>query len=234
MTAADAHWTDRWADRPPLPLDWFPVTGDEAVAVLARLDRVDDGMEMGAFSGRHPLRQMRAAALPFYHETLLLDLQVDPPEGETGPAAIASAILGASGVLWLDGTAPPIHLRNAEGLDLSTPDLALAYLRFFCAFIRGEGSPFLVTDSLADLDFGEDLAADERDRLAALINPPDVSQSDGNWRINAVVLYSGNLFRATFEVPANGMVRMVEDQQVAECPDLRPRRYRGIYRFPPG
>jgi len=233
MTAAGAVWTTPWADTPPLPLDWFEIDGDVAVEVLGRLDQADDGMQMGPFSGRHKVERMRAAVLPFYDQTLLIDIQVTPPAGETGPSAIASALYGPNGAKWLEGDALAIHLQNSDGLDLSAEANALAYLRFFCAFVRGQNSPFLILDSANDLDFPEEFSAEDRAEVAALITPPTMEMKDENWLGTTVVLYSGNLFAAVFAIEPSGMVKMVEDTHASQPPGLRLRSYQGIYRMPP-
>ena len=221
-----------WLDTPPLPGDWDDLTGVAAAAVLARLwPRLQAaGLELASIE----IRRLRQLHLSFYRGCALADVQLQRP----GPATpvLVSALVSAGGAALLDGTSGLLHAINPDLLALDGDTATLAYLRFFCAFVRGEDGPFQIVDDICALPMDDG----SRDAL-----PPEVRQAiappcalngdlatDGWRRFDACVLYGNALFRATFKVLSTGIVEMEDVQPIASDLPIRMRRYDGIFRTP--
>ena len=230
-------WSAAWCDVPPLRLDWIDVAGPDAAMLLARIDHATEGGRDGRFTRRHPVEAMRVAPLAFYPDHLLVDIQVSAPTGEGPKPAIASLVFGPCGVSLLDGTSTPIHeLNRATAIKLDGEAAQLGYLRFFCAFVRGEEGPFLVIEQESDLRFAPDVSATAKAELTGALFAPRAAAvtggPDGSQGFEAVVHYGPALFKSQFAVEPNGMIHMIEDDPVAQEVPLLRRRYQDIYRLP--
>jgi hypothetical protein len=230
-------WTTPWVDAPPLRLTWFPIAGENAGALLERIGDPLLRRGSGPFDRYACIENIRAAELPYYPGFLLLDIQVATPGSEASdPAAIASLIYGPSGVTPLDGASPLIHALNSKWLDLPDEAMALSYLHFFCAFVRGEEGPFSVIDDVGDLNFKKRTSAKTRAAISKKVFAPRATPPAGAedaWRFEALVLYGSTLYCSTFEVMRNGSADMSDDTPLMEDLPMLRRRYQGVFRFPP-
>lgn len=178
--------------------------------------------EADPFIGRP--RAGRALPLPFYGEDWhLVDL-----EGETkaGPAAVA-LVVGPEGAELVDGGAGHVHARNMRlgPLKLVEDADVLLYLKMFCGCVWGDEGAFSLVETPA-----EALSLIEAPVLD--VEPPSVERQGLGARIDAQVVYAGDLFRSSFEVRPSGLVTMLDDEPVlsgaARLDYRRPFRLRGL------
>lgn len=178
--------------------------------------------EADPFIGRP--RAGRALPLPFYGEDWhLVDL-----EGETkaGPAAVA-LVVGAEGAELVDGGAGHVHARNMRlgPLKLVEDADVLLYLKMFCGCVWGDEGAFALVETPA-----EALSLIEAPVLE--VEPPSVKRQGLGARIDAQVVYAGDLFRSSFEVRPSGLVTMLDDEPVlsgaARLDYRRPLRLRAL------
>jgi hypothetical protein len=154
---------------------------------------------------------MRRLNLPFYADVDLIEL-TNPHWPQ--PAA-RLCFLEHAGVLHrLDGKPAPIHNVNKQADLRITAANVLAYLAFFCFFIRGDAGPFLVVDRLANRFLPRDV---DRMALQRCFRPPRVIGQDhnGDWRASSLIYYAESLFFADFLVRLDGRVEMLDDWEIA-------------------
>jgi Cdc6-like AAA superfamily ATPase len=192
-----------------------PLGRDDATALMDKLRAAAPGR-----FERAAAVLARGAALPFYRRHQLVDLRFAAPDG-TGRAFL---LRSGDGLLWLDGSAAPIHEANdREALALDDGAL-LDYVRFFLFFVRGDEGPFTLLETPVALP----------PAALAGFRPFEVKGrgEDGRPLIGATIAYGGGLFRATFALARSGEIEMLEDESLAaageaagplpELPQLAP------------
>lgn len=161
------------------------------------------------FSQRYDTVALRYLALPFWGSDCWLCEAQAPP-------ALFYGLLEKGRLIVDTGASGPIHERNILGIDLSTPELRLAYLTFFCSWIRGNESRFALIRCRDDLrPFARDSAALEA-LYAHVAAPTDQGFAEGGdeCRMSANIVYDGNLFRSSLVVKRSGVVEMLNDEPV--------------------
>lgn len=186
-----------------LPAPHRRLEAGEMATLADRLDPVDG---KGAFS---PETAGEVFVLDFYPGLDLIRL-TDPawvPEG----VCVYLIQRKENGIYRLNGTSPPIHEVNAKAPLKLTEVLAADYLRFFCFFVHGEEGPFHICADTAD-----PLLPSEATGVACYVEPPRVygADSDGKFRLSALVFYSNAVFNADFLVAPTGMIEMLDDRPV--------------------
>jgi TPR repeat protein len=224
-----------WADVAPMPGDWQDLIGADAIAVLVSVgmqleaEGLDNGLDTLA------VQRLRRMPLPFYRDCSLVDIQLQR-DGQDMPL-LTSALVSSMGAAMLNGTSNLFHAINQDVLTLTDDETTIAYLRFFCAFIRSEDGPFLIVDEprALPIDHGAERAT-LAPEVQAAIQPPraldGTLDSDGWRRFECSLLYGRALFHAILKVAATGMVAMEGDKQIAADLPIRERRYDGIFRTP--
>ena len=233
-----------WIAPPAVPLDWTEIPPAEildAVALLSLLTAPAPSETDAESAGPAPLIPMlaRAAPLPFQPGHRLVEVQIAPPHpAGTDDPAIASMVESEAGIVVLDGTSPPIHALNARvAPDFSEPAAREAYLRYFCAHLRGDdGAPFTLVDRIEDLPLAARIDPALTPPIAeqiAPLTPMPVAPDDppDSHRYAATVLHAGRLFRSLFRLDPDGTVVMLDDTQLVEDTlPLRPMTYDGPFR----
>lgn len=227
----------QWPLPPPLKGEWRDCEGEEAMAMAATLDskhRVGDAADQRLFCEAYGVEGFRALPLEFWGKGWLLLEGLARPDGRL---ATFLALHGA-GETWLSlGTVDEIARRNRDGkVDLSNPSKRLAYLRFYCSWVRGEGERFAWIESDEQLaPFVAD--GDSRRRLAAHCAPAAGGKSrsaSGSWRARAAVAYRGALQRAVFELSPDGWVTMTDAPLIDTGGAIvQPEYWEGPFRFLP-
>jgi len=218
-----------WIDRPLVNFDWrnVDVAAPEFRSVLEKThEALANQIERDAVTTMQ-CTALRVAALPFFRETQLAELQFvsKPDQSRT---VIATMAIGPSGASILDsGT---IHAINAEILHLEQAEEFSAYLRFFNAHVIADGGPFQIVDGAEDiLTYDE-----EKSRLGTLIRPPKVlddASSKDSIRLQTAVLYNSHLYSARFRVEKGGMVDMEDSNHLARVSLTKQRYFSGIVRW---
>lgn len=210
---------------------WTPVEGEERDWILNHLGYCRGAEKLGGAAA-----QVRKRELSFYAH---LDLyEIASPDGEgrpsdEGPGRVhAFAIGGMSGLWPLTGSSSVIHrinkiARDGKMFDLSGPKV-LDYLRFFCEFVTGPEGPFFVVDrpGVPGAPEPEDLPDPEAwEEFAARLTPLEITARDypADGRDETVtcrstVRYGNKLHAAQFVVRGDGMVEMVDYEEIAELP----------------
>lgn len=199
-------------------LVWKPLTARHIKGILANLlpARLAGSKQLGKLGGW-------AATLPFYKQFSLVCLTRLPDQGVES----SLFLLHGPKALILDGSSLSIHAANVvEDLNLP-PELRANYLRFFCAFVRGENGLFrLLEDSASIQDPGStaahagknskllQLLAQIRTKLGPLTaeEPGDAKES----RFAAIIVYGKEVFECAMLVESGGQVTMESDDGFGE------------------
>ena len=186
---------------------WQPVAESERAAFLLRLNPID---------GKYPVAAATTevwwASLPFYDTVQLFRVR-DP---EWTPATLFVYYLKHDGELFrLNGVSPPIHEVNAKAPIAVSAANVLAYLRFFCFFVRGEEGPFYVAEDPRDPLIPVHDAIDGI--FETTLRPATLEGTDehGRFLCSAVIYYSNAIFIASFAIDPSGMLEMVDDEPIA-------------------
>jgi hypothetical protein len=173
-----------------------------------------------------------AAALPWYEHVQL----VRATDARWSVDLGVYFLYGPGGKLRrLQGGSAPIHEVNARAPIRLNEENVLAYLRFFCFFVRGEEGPFYIADSIDDPLIPRDIESDARSAIAGALHAPSVNgrDEDGRFLCSATVFYANVLFESSFAVESNGQIEMIEDDPlVADLPH-RIRAPIGVHREEP-
>jgi len=231
---AEALGNTDWLDTPPIPGKWQDLANADAAAVLGRLWPQIEHERLGDEPASIEIQRLRQLPLSYYRGCALVDLQLRRPGQAT--AVLASALVSAGGAAFLDGDSNLIRAINPDLLALDGDEATMAYLRFFCTFVRGEHGPFNIVDDIQSLPMDDGSRAALPKDVHEAITPPRALDgdlaTDGWRRFDACVLYSNGLFRSTFKVLSTGVVEMEDDQPIASDLPIPTRRYDGIFRTP--
>jgi hypothetical protein len=150
---------------------------------------------------------------------------------------LISALVSDRGAILLNGESSRLHAVNRIKLSLETETARKTYLRVFCEFVRGGEGPLRIIGSVDDIPFSDEGALETLRSADEAIGPPEAVQSDTNgppYRFKACVLYGDALFIADFMMPEDGVVQMLDDDQIAtDLPILR-RTFKNEFRTPLG
>ena len=226
-----------WPAAPLIPGDWSDLAGPATKELAARIDALPELRRSGRSAAR-----MRARAMPFYRDWLLVEALV---RDEEGPFGILTAVFGTEGLTPVTGESDVVHRLNAHHLALTDMDDRLDYLRFFCSATRSADGRFRIVSDAADLcwkDAAEDAAVPEaRTRAADVIAPlravdaPEDGEADPATEIyEAFVGYGDAIFRSVFALQPSGMVDMQDDEPVMTDLPIRIERFSGPIRLAPG
>ena len=173
---------------------------------------------------------VRLAPLVFYPGCDLVDVAL--LQKKQHERMYLSALVNDRGALILDGTSPSIHAINPKLLDVSKRAAALAYLRFFCEFVRGENEPFHILDGMADIDWSEAPDPNVLQQLTKHIELPTVVSADETqiMRFQTHLRHGGAVFAAEFSVKEDGVVDMLSDRLLASDLPIRRAKYSGAFR----
>lgn len=213
--------TVRWPKHAKLHQRWRRVTDAATVRRLGLWARTLPCLDSFGYQMEHIA--FRTLTVPFYADHTILELGV-PERFEPGFGVVAHLVPGlevdgsddAAPVL-LNLTSPPIHEVNARlPIRLDDPAAAIAYLRFFCAYVWGEDGGFWIVDTPGDVPWDCPREAAPRREAEAAIQPARfIEAAPDHFRIDATVLYARALFRAKFKVQRTGMVEMMDDEPVS-------------------
>uniref|UniRef100_UPI002632F79C hypothetical protein n=1 Tax=Pseudophaeobacter sp. TaxID=1971739 RepID=UPI002632F79C len=128
-----------------------------------------------------------------------------------------------------------LHTTNAVRLSITTDEALMSYLRIFCEFVHGENGPFHIVESESDLHFADDGALRELQDAGLEFSPMErlADTEQGLPQFRVWVAYGDMLFKAFFAVPQNGVVEMIDDEQVAAGIPILLREYDGALRTVP-
>jgi hypothetical protein len=198
-----------WSHEPIYPGPWRTLVGDEFETAMSTLVLPD-------MVSTDEIERIRVSPLSFYQDGRLIEAEYLGPNGYS---LTASTLVANGKAYFLDGTSHPIHKANSEApLHLTSSEDAVAYLRFFCSYLRGDEGSFSIVESAADLPWvawaPPDLKADVERLLRPLAVWPDKG-AEGQWLATATIDYGNALFHARLRISKDGNVDMPEDVPVA-------------------
>lgn len=140
-----------------------------------------------------------------------------------------------SSIIILPGSSNPIHWFNKKFKTKLLEEQVKDYLRFFCANVWGENGAFRIIEKDAvrpedaPLKDSAVMLTVEKIEKDEAIRPEDTALKDStvaltpekngvSWKAEASLVYSGAMFKATFEVTENGVVVMLKDEQLDPLP----------------
>lgn len=177
-------------------------------------------LQEGSWRAEHdPDVVLHSMTLPYYPGRRLIMASCPHWKPET---TALYWLVGADDIYRLNGVSPPIHEVNAKSNQRITEETALAYMGFFCFFVRGEEGPFAIIETLDDpylpsalkqAGHSDEAEPNERRLLALRHQSPRYhgTDADGKFRYSACVFYSNAVFVADLLVHPGGMVEMQSD-----------------------
>jgi AAA+ superfamily predicted ATPase len=145
--------------------------------------------------------------LPFYRAWRVIRLDATHRDSDTALEPVYALWRNGREPLLLEGDAAPVHTVN-EDESLALKELRIAdYIRWFLSVLRVDEQAFILFEQ-APLKVADD------DKAAAAHARPLTAKGradDGAYLYDAVVIYLGALFSATFSVPPNGEITMIDD-----------------------
>ncbi|MEN3794861.1 tetratricopeptide repeat protein, partial [Fulvimarina sp. MAC3] len=214
-----------WPVKPLLPGKWRSETDAEAARFISEF------LRYGSMTGHEGVRfrSLRSTSLSFYPGFRLVEALIEAESFETPKIALLLASKETSCPILGDSLV--IHNLNATGaLDLTSDDRVLAYLRFFCLAVCGEGGPFRIVE-----DYDPSLLSDRSYDPGAIrqsIKPFEITdRSLDQWTVQATVKYADALFATSFVVHANGMVEMQDDKPLLSDLPFNIEGFEGAFRI---
>lgn len=194
---------------------WKQLKPDLIPRLVKQLTPIDGMLEINPERTR-----LELSRLPFYENIQIIRL-LDPswPDKDL----VVYYLIDDRWELYrLNGTSPPIHQVNKGHIKLNEEN-ALAYLYFFCFFVRGEDGPFYVIERPDDSLIPADIPAQTRTVILDNSRPSALNGVDeqGHILCDAVVWYSDALFSANFAIQPSGMMEMIDDTPIVG--DLKSR-----------
>jgi formylglycine-generating enzyme len=202
---------------------WRPVSSDAATNLHLAIGQSIDGRWL-VDPERTVIEQVTP---PWYVDVRLLRL-TDASWSRTG-LAIYYLCNNELDLYRLNGTSPPIHEVNAKTPIQLDESNVLAYLKFFCFFVRGEEGPFYLLESADDPAIGPDThgtalsVLQDAAREATFSATGDGEDGYVGYLCDGVVWYGEQLFHANFVVQPNGMIEMLNDESIAGDLGSRPQ-----------
>jgi len=167
--------------------------------------------------------------LPFFSDAKLIRVDIKGQSDSFGQYALWHK----EALYPLRGESEVIHQAcEWDGFKLDDKNV-IEYLKFFCMFVHGDKGPFMVIESLDDMNVTikpkEGTVAERNNnnlwsynelnlaRLNELIVPARlIGKSDDQWVITAIIQFGDVLFEAYFEVVGTGEVEMINDNVLVE------------------
>ena len=193
-----------------MPDAWTVLEDDERSAELDRFR----GDTLSARLAGWDFERVRTLAVNFYDDAALYEVELWKEE-ERG---LFTYLRAERGLTAIDGKSPQIHVLNREA-PLRTESIrqAVWYLRFFVGALAGDGGRFQVVEEVDDLLWIDPGAnREERAAVAGKLRLLSLSENPaGGWLGSGTVVFRQGVYDAEFEVPENGIVKMLNDTRVA-------------------
>lgn len=186
---------------------WDRLAEQDRKELLERINPIDGRRQVDTNTA------MENTRLPFYSDHIKLLRLSDP---KWSARLYVYYLQNKENLYRLNGTSPPIHEVNAKAPIQLNESNVLAYLRFFCFFVRGDYGPFLIFESLdqpeiPDISSAEEHAELEKHAYPARFNGVD---AEGKFLAAAMIWYGNAVFAAKFKIQPTGMVEMDGDEPV--------------------
>lgn len=192
---------------PPLIVgDWRELQGEHVEQMRTALAPHFQGI---------PATKFRVAPLVCYPGFLSVEALLD----NAGPSVVWF-LFGPGGVRLITGHSSVIHALNAEGaLSISDKVSAAEYLRLFCSAVHGDEGPFIIVETVSQLEGLTDGVEPVDDTATTILSDVSVEPGfGGKWKLRAYVYYNKAVSVAEFEVDDSGLIWMDEDDRLFGAP----------------
>lgn len=119
----------------------------------------------------------------------------------------------------LELSGPSDNIYEANDLDgvFINKDNVIQYIKFFCYFIKADGSNFIVIENCDDEDL-EPINNDLDEGILSRIGKMEYLGYNQKMRheVSGIVRYKESLFRAKYEIETDGHVEMIDEEEIYE------------------
>jgi hypothetical protein len=218
-----------WIDTPLIPLPWLDVEEPEQIRNSVCLLVTPGGPLQG---NGVTIERLRRADPSFYPEAALFEAQVRTPEDKRG--IVSFIVVHEEDLVIIDSSSNPIHAINRAGLLKGFDDASkvMDYVVFFTSAVWGDDGPFRIIRAFEDIPFVELPTAqvEQKIRDSIIRSPEPYTDLDEAWRVKVTVLYSNILFDVVFEVGLDGVMKMLDDTQIASDLSVKKLTMTGVMR----
>lgn len=132
------------------------------------------------------------------------------------PNLVRYGIISGGVAVELVGEADIIHQMNQKCSINLHEENVIDYLRFFCFFTRHAEQPFYIAISPDDPMVSVEDENTASDHLFEVFSPPKVigKNRNGDFVCLVTVVYDGGCFQVEFAVALNGLVSVIEEEQL--------------------
>ena len=134
------------------------------------------------------------------------------------PPRKVHAVFKPGSVTVLNWTNEPIYRLN-ESVPISLNDKNIAeYVRFFFTFVRGRHGRFLITESVDDIAWKDQIPPKARKAIGNLIEPVRLRgiDNDGTFLLSVRMLFKDSLFKSNVRVTPQGLVSLSDEELMVE------------------
>lgn len=177
------------------------------------LDRTRKSFDGVSFNAENTVVMSRD--LPFYDGYRFYDMA----DHTHMPPARRFCLEKDGKVVVLDFTNVPIYTLNGECPIKLTRDTVKDYVRFFFTFVRGRHGRFIIVETVDDIAWREEPPPAARKSISKLIQPIAFHSSDkgnGNYYMQAQMMFRDSLFQADVMVQPDGLVQLSNESLLIE------------------
>lgn len=230
---------NNWYDEPIFPSDWHDINKDslQTLILLCKIFEILNNQNNDEELSLIRCSAIRKTSLPFYFAAELFELQFSGRNSSHEEEEILSAVFTENEVTLLDGNSDKLHHLAKQHLNLNHSADWESYLRFFCAYVRGELGPFYLCSDVSDLPIPEKETKNLPDSLLRanfeIESSPETTGGMKWYKFRAILNYSDALFETNLNVFPSGMIEMLDDLPVADNLPILLRRFDGHWRTAP-
>jgi hypothetical protein len=184
----------------------------DVLEVESLLQQLNPLLEGSPFDPRNTT--ILSVDLPFYPGYRFLEVA----DHTIMPPRKIQAVFKIGSVTLLNWTNEPIYRLNEKlPIQLSEKDV-IDYVRFFFTFVRGRHGRFLITESIDDISWKEDIAPSARKAIGNLVEPVRLRgiEKDGTYLLSVRMLFKDSLFKSKVRVTPQGLVSLSDEELVVE------------------
>lgn len=186
----------------------------EVATLLDLINPLLDGSEFDAIEST-----IMALDLPFYPGYRFLDITENTsyPVKRRFVICTTSTHIHSDDIIVLDWTNEPIYRLNQQiPITLDTSNVC-EYVRFFFTYIRGKHGRFIISENVDDIRWKDDPPPQARKAISKMLVPLAVqSEKDGNYYLQATMMFRDSLFKADIEVKSTGLVTLSNEELLVE------------------
>lgn len=218
--------TNPWPARPLMSGDWQYASQEQVAVLLPKFRKHVSRDESALVDG---ITRLRALPLLCHQDVVLFEGETQNPSGQVG---VVSFLFHTKGITLLDGKADRIHGLNAwNPAMLRTKEQAQTYLKFFAGAFTSEEGNFRMLETIQDILWKVETDGTKHQELNGKVRLLELRADGNSWKGTGVVQYGKDLFVSTFDLSANGQVKMVDDNPIGKNLPIAAVHYAGPLRY---